>query len=151
MVCTCWNTFFLSRIRKNHKRGTPWVTPQNLTTLDFWTFVLRKLGWKNNVYWYMLSNVVKIIQKTALTPTFGLCLSTLKLRFPPPQLQRSLALYQGPIFISWFYTKDGYDKYLSFATLGNYVTCLGAKIFKFPWRVFFFCGWSLLIIRFPFD
>ena len=73
----------------------------------------------------MLSNVVKIIQKTALTPTFGLCLSTLK-------LQRSLALYQGPIVRNEFYTKGGYDKYLSFETLGNYVPCMGVKIFKFP-------------------
>ena len=30
-----------------------------------------------------------------------------------------------------------YDKYLSFATLGSYVACLGAKVFKFLWRVIF--------------
>ena len=43
----------------------------------------------------MLINVVRIIQKIASTTTFSLCLSTLTFRFPP-QLQRPLALYQGP-------------------------------------------------------
>ena len=43
-----------------------------------------KLGWKNNAYWYILSNVVRIIQKIASTQAFGLCLSKLKLRFYPP-------------------------------------------------------------------
>ena len=33
---------------------------------------------------------------------------------------------------------DVYGKYLSFATLGSYVACLGATIFKFLWRVI--CG-----------
>ena len=55
-----------------------------------------KLSWKNNVYWYMLSNVEIFIQKIASTTTFGLCLGTLKLRFSL-QLQTHLALSQGQI------------------------------------------------------
>ena len=55
----------------------------------------------------------------------------------PPQLQRCLALYQGPNFINVFYKKDAYGKYLSFATMGSYVECLGAMAFKFLWRVIF--------------
>ena len=30
-----------------------------------------------------------------------------------------------------------YGKYLTFATLGSYVICLGAKVFEFLWRVIF--------------
>ena len=30
-----------------------------------------------------------------------------------------------------------YGKFLSFTTLWRYVVCLGAKVFKFPWRVIF--------------
>ena len=75
----------------------------------------------------MPSNVVKILQTIASSPSFDLCLST---------LQQPLALYKGPIVISVFIYKDKnvHGKYLSFATLGSYVACLGAKVFKFPWR-----------------
>ena len=30
-----------------------------------------------------------------------------------------------------FYKKNVYGKYLSFATLGSYVACLGAQVFQF--------------------
>ena len=50
----------------------------------------------------------------------------------PPQIQRPLALYQGPIFIHAFKKKDAYGKYLSFVIMGSYVVCLRAKVFKFP-------------------
>ena len=80
----------------------------------------------------MLSDFVRNVQQIALTTTFDLCLSTLKLCFPPPQLQRPLALYQGRIVKNVLYEKDAYGKYLSFATLGSYVACLGAKVFKLP-------------------
>ena len=30
-----------------------------------------------------------------------------------------------------------YDKYISLATRGSYVACLGANVFKFLWRVIF--------------
>ena len=52
------------------------------------------------------------------------------------QLQRPIALYQGNIkCILW--EENVYGKYISFATLGSYVACLGAKVFKFPWSVSF--------------
>ena len=53
---------------------------------------------------------------------------------PISQLQRPLALYQEPILKSVFYRND--------STLGSYLACLGAEVFKFLWRVFFFCGFS---------
>ena len=37
----------------------------------------------------------------------------------------------------YFIKKNAYVKYLSFATLGSYVSCLGAKVFKFLWMVVF--------------
>ena len=37
----------------------------------------------------------------------------------------------------YFIKKDAYGKYLSYATLGGYVPCLGAEVFKFPWRLIF--------------
>ena len=73
----------------------------------------------------------------------------------------NLALYKGPIVINVFYKKKyAYGKYLSFATLGSYVACLGTKVFKFLRRVIFADfwqrksrdqNWSLLIHRFPCD
>ena len=87
----------------------------------------------------MLGIFVRIIQKIESTPTFGLCLSTLKLCFPPPQTSTPSRPLPGAIFFykCIYFFKDVYGKYLSFATLGSYVACLGAKVFKFLWRVIF--------------
>ena len=49
----------------------------------------------------------------------------------------------GPFGLIVFYKKkDACGKYLLFATLGSYVACFGARVFKFLWRIFFFnfCG-----------
>ena len=89
--------------------------------------ILDKLGWKKTLSWYMLSNVVRIIQKIALTPTFGLCLSTQKLWFYFPTSTPSSLLQRAN---------------LSFATLESYIACLGAKVFKFPSRLIFGGGWT---------
>ena len=51
------------------------------------------------------------MQKILLTTTFGFCLSTLKLSFPP-QLHCPLALYQGPMVKNEFYETDAYIKLL---------------------------------------
>ena len=49
-----------------------------------------------------------------------------------PQLPRSLALYQGPLFFKCFFlSKDADGKYLLFAILGSYLAYFGAKEFKF--------------------
>ena len=107
-----------------------------------WTFDLRHIMLSEQcVLIYILSNVVRIIQKISLTKTFSSCMSTLKLWFLP-QLWRPLALNQGPIVINVFYQKDVYSKYLSFANMRRYVACLGAMVFKFLWRVTFGGGWA---------
>ena len=41
-------------------------------------------------------------------------------------------------FQNWIlYKKKAYGKYISYATPRGYVACLGAQVFKFPWRVIF--------------
>ena len=58
----------------------PLSHPVKSANIRFFELLIEdKLGWTNNVYWYMLRNVVRIIQKIASTPTFCLSLSTLKL------------------------------------------------------------------------
>ena len=37
----------------------------------------------------------------------------------------------------FIYIFNVYGKYLSYATPKGYVACLGAQVFKFPWRVIF--------------
>ena len=94
--------------------------PVSIVRLALLMFCDEK-GEMNVVHWiYMLNNLIKIIHKIASFPTFGLSLST---------------LYRGPIIIKIFYKKNVHGKYLSFATLGSYVACLGAKVFKFFWTV----------------
>ena len=72
----------------------------------------------------MLSNVDRIIQKMAKTPTLGVCLSILNffLFFLPTSTPSSTVqranCYPYPFF------KDAYGKHLLFATLGSYVACL---------------------------
>ena len=147
----------------------------------------------------MFSKVVTIIHEIALIPTFGLCLSTLKLWIPPPP--NFNALYSSPLtrafVINVFYKKQGRTRhrpmahpvvlrYLSYSTtlekhavhrlrrcpafgrvgtclflsvnlnmsesvtlqqgghktMGWYVACLVANVFKFLWRVLFGGGWA---------
>ena len=86
----------------------------------------------------MLSNVMSIIQKIAPTSTLTLGWAhwSFGLIYKPKLL---LDIYQGTIFKTLFYInkKSAYGKYIPYATLGGYVSCLGAEVFKFPWRLFF--------------
>ena len=69
----------------------------------------------------------------ALTATFGLCLNTQKLSCVPLTSHR-LAFYHGLI-------KKNIDliKRRVFVTLGSYIECMRATVFKFSWKVIF-CG-----------
>ena len=84
----------------------------------------------------MLSNVVRIIQKTALTKTLSFCLTALVLWFYFPTSVPSTPLPWAN-FQKCIFEKDACGKYLSYATPGDYVACLGTEVFKFPWRVIF--------------
>ena len=84
----------------------------------------------------MLSNVMRFIQKIAPTTTLTLGWAYWSFGLIS-KLCLLLAIYQGPIFKKIFYKKDAYGKYLSYATLGGYVPCLGAEVFKFPWGLIF--------------
>ena len=79
----------------------------------------------------MLSNIVRIIHKNCIDPNFWFVFDHTTQCWLFTQLQRPLALYQGPIVRNVFSKKVAYGKYLLFATLGSYVAWLVAKVFKF--------------------
>ena len=70
----------------------------------------------------------------ASTTTFGLFLLLLKFRFYFPTSMTSSLLPRVNIFIFYFV----YGKYFSLAYLGNLCSIFGAKVFRFPWSIFFF-------------
>ena len=70
-------------------------------------------------------------------PNYGLFWDKQVCRSQTPKKLCKYCIYQVPIFKTLFYKKDAYGKYLPYATLGAYVPCLGAEVFKFPWRLIF--------------
>ena len=104
----------------------------------FWTFDLRQIRFKEQCLLIYAWQCCKNHTKNCIVPNFWFVFEhTETLTSSPPQLQRPQALYQGPIFINVLYTKYLYRKYIEFATLGSYVACKGAKVFKFSWLVIF--------------
>ena len=82
----------------------------------------------------MLSNVMRIIQKIAPTSTLTLGWAHWSFGWIS-KLWLLLAIYQGQFSKYYFIKKKAYGKYLPYATLGGYVLCLGAEVFKFPCRL----------------